>query len=77
MEFRVLGPLEVWSEQRQLPLGGSKQRMLLAVSCDEVTSGKMPGPYTLLRPETRLSAQDVETICAAARRSEASAAGGR
>jgi hypothetical protein len=27
----------------------------------------MPGPYTLLRPETRLSAGDIETICAAAR----------
>jgi len=54
-----------------------QQRMLLALSCDDVTSGKMPGPYTLLRPETRLSAQDVETICAAARRTEASAADGR
>src|SRR5438128_6157861 len=31
MEFRILGPLEVWSDQRRLPLGGSKQRMLLAV----------------------------------------------
>ena len=46
----------------------AQQRMLLAVSCDDVKSGKMPGPYTLLRPETRLSTQDVETICAAARR---------
>ena len=54
-----------------------QQRMLLAVSCDEVTSGKMPGPYALLRPETRLSAQDVETICAAARQAEARAADGR
>jgi Haem-binding domain len=45
-----------------------QQRMLLAVSCDDVTSGKMPGPYTLVNPETRLSPQDVETICAAARR---------
>ena len=44
-----------------------QQRMLLAVSCDDVKSGKMPGPYTRLRPETRLSAADVETICAAAR----------
>jgi hypothetical protein len=34
----------------------------------------MPGPYTLLRPETRLSASDVETICAAARQAEAPAA---
>src|SRR3989454_6242455 len=31
MEFRILGSLEVWSDQRRLPLGGSKQRMLLAV----------------------------------------------
>jgi hypothetical protein len=44
-----------------------QQRMLLAVSCDDATSDKMPGPYTRLRPETQLSAQDVETICAAAR----------
>jgi heme-binding protein len=43
------------------------QRMLLSASCDDVSSGKMPGPYTLLRPETRLSASDIETICAAAR----------
>ena len=44
-----------------------QQRTLLAVSCDDVKNGKMPGPYTLVHPETRLSAQDVETICAAAR----------
>ena len=53
------------------------QRTLLSASCQDVSDGKMPGPYTLLRPETRLSVQDVETICAAARRSEASAVGGR
>ena len=41
--------------------------MLLATSCDDARSGKMPGVYTRLRPETRLSAHDVETICAAAR----------
>jgi hypothetical protein len=51
-----------------------QQRMLLAASCDDATSGKMPGPYTLLHPETRLSAQDVETICAAARQADAHAA---
>jgi Haem-binding domain len=44
-----------------------QQRMLLAASCDDATSGKMPGPYTLLHPEMRLSPQDVETICATAR----------
>jgi len=44
-----------------------EQRTLLAVSCDDAKSGKMPGPYARLRPETQLSAQDVETICAAER----------
>ena len=53
------------------------QRTLLSASCQDVSDGKMPGLYTRLRPETRLSAQDVETICAAARRTEASAADGR
>jgi len=48
-----------------------QQRILLAVSCEDVTSGKMPGPYTLLHPETRLSAQDVATICTAAREAAA------
>ena len=43
------------------------QRLLLAASCDDVTNGRMPGAYTLVAPETRLSAHDVETICAAAR----------
>jgi heme-binding protein len=54
-----------------------QQRILLAASCDDVTHDKMPGPYTLLHPEMRLSAQDVTTICAAARQAEANAAGGR
>jgi hypothetical protein len=49
------------------------QRTLLSVSCDDATSGKMPGPYTLVRPETKLSSQDIETICAAARQAEADA----
>src|SRR5438094_5838478 len=31
MEFRILGPLEVFDDGRPLPLGGSKQRMLLAM----------------------------------------------
>ena len=46
------------------------QRMMLAASCEDVTTGKMPGPYTLLRPETRLSPQDVQAICAAARQAD-------
>jgi hypothetical protein len=49
------------------------QRTLLSASCDDVSAGKMPGPYTLLRPETRLSRQDIEAICAAARLAEAHA----
>jgi DNA-binding SARP family transcriptional activator len=31
MEFRILGPLEVCSEGRELSLGGAKQRAVLAV----------------------------------------------
>lgn len=45
-----------------------QQRDLLGESCQDATSGKMPGGlYTTLYPEARLSAHDVETICAAAR----------
>jgi hypothetical protein len=43
------------------------RRMLLEASCQDVSAGKMPGVYARLHPETRLSAQDVETICRAAR----------
>ncbi len=53
-----------------------RQRMLLVESCRDATKGKMPGPWTLLHPEARLSAQDVETICAAARQAETAAARG-
>jgi len=46
----------------------AQQRTLLAASCDDASSGKMPGgAWTLLHPEARLSNHDVETICAAAR----------
>ena len=31
MEFRILGPLEAFVEERRLELGGSKQRQLLAI----------------------------------------------
>jgi predicted ATPase/DNA-binding SARP family transcriptional activator/class 3 adenylate cyclase len=31
MEFRILGPLEVWTEGDSLPLGGIKRRALLAI----------------------------------------------
>ncbi len=54
-----------------------RQRTLLAESCRDVTAGKMPGPYALLHPETRLSARDVEVVCAAGHLDEAHAANGR
>src|SRR5919204_5338496 len=31
MQFRILGPLEVWEEDRVLPLAGPKQQTLLAL----------------------------------------------
>jgi DNA-binding SARP family transcriptional activator len=31
LEFRILGPLEVWDEGRPIPLRGAKQRALLAI----------------------------------------------
>jgi hypothetical protein len=46
------------------------QRALLSASCQDAAAGKMPGPYTLLHPEMRLSPHDIETICAAARKEE-------
>ena len=52
-----------------------QRRMLLAVSCSDVSEGTMPGAWTLLHPETRLSNQDVAIICAAARQMEARAPG--
>jgi hypothetical protein len=51
-----------------------RQRTLLSASCQDVRAGKMPGPYTVLHPETRLSTQDVETICAASRQADAKTA---
>jgi hypothetical protein len=52
----------------------SAQRALLSASCQDATDGKMPGPYAILRPATRLSTQDIETICSAARQADANAA---
>jgi hypothetical protein len=55
----------------------AQQRDLLIQSCQDASTGRMPwSTWTLLHPETKLSAQDVETICAAARRAEAVAAHG-
>jgi hypothetical protein len=43
-----------------------RQRQLLAESCRDVSTGKMPGAYARLRPETRLTAEEIQLICAAA-----------
>jgi hypothetical protein len=44
-----------------------RQQALLAASCHEATTGKMPPSiFTALRPEARLSPQDVQAICAVA-----------
>jgi hypothetical protein len=52
-----------------------QQRTLLAASCDDASTGRMPGgAWTLLHPEARLSSQDIETICAAARQVETNTA---
>jgi hypothetical protein len=50
-----------------------QQQALLVMSCRAVSEGKMPGAYSTVRPDTRLSAQDVETICAAARQTHTTA----
>jgi hypothetical protein len=45
-----------------------QQRTFLLASCTDVTRGTMPmKTYLRFRSEARLSAQDVETICSAAR----------
>lgn len=52
-----------------------KQQELLTASCRDATNGTMPmSVYLMLRPEARLSAQDVATICAASRTGVQSAA---
>jgi hypothetical protein len=44
------------------------QQTLLAASCQTAMDGTLPGSaWTLLRPEARLSVQDIETLCIAAR----------
>ena len=52
MDFRILGPLEVDDDGRQLPLGGARQRALLAmlllhanevVSSDRLIDGAVGG----------------------------------
>src|SRR5262245_39381933 len=50
-----------------------QQRQLLTASCQAASQGKMPGAYTLFRSDTRLSAQDIQTICAAVAQANAGA----
>ena len=51
-----------------------KQQELLTASCRDATNGTMPmSVYLRIRPEARLSAQDIETICTAARSGQQSA----
>ena len=52
----------------------NERRTLLTASCDDVSTNRMPGPWTLLHPEARLSPQDIEMICAAARHANTGAA---
>jgi len=47
------------------------QRTLLTASCEDASNGRMPGAYTLIRPDARLSTQDIQTICAVARQARA------
>jgi Haem-binding domain len=53
----------------------AQQRTLLAASCDAAKSGRMPGPYTFFKADSRLSAAEVQTICGAARQADAHAPG--
>ena len=50
-----------------------QQRSLFALSCADARAGKMPGAYTAFNHAARLTAQDIETICAASRQYEAKA----
>ena len=49
----------------------ANQRSLLSASCRDASTDKMPGAYALVKPETRLTDRDIETICAAARNVQA------
>jgi len=48
-----------------------KQRQVLQASCAAATKGTMPGSYyTAIEPRSRLSADDIRTICGAAHQRE-------
>jgi len=52
-----------------------QQQALLAASCDDVSTGRMPGLWTWLDQSAQLSPQDIETICAASHPISARATG--
>jgi hypothetical protein len=74
MAYAVKGGRKAVNFSEWAAYSPEQQRKLLGQSCQAASEGKMPGPYTLFRPETRLSTSDIETICAAARQAEAAAA---
>jgi DNA-binding SARP family transcriptional activator len=60
MEFRILGPPEVEDDGRLIPVGGTKQRALLALlllHADEVVSRDRQ----LAKPPSRASAEGRRT----------------
>src|SRR5262245_25867779 len=64
LEFRVLGPLEVWREGRPVRLGGERQRALLALlllDANEVVSSDrlIEALFGLDAPETAANALQV------------------
>ncbi len=58
MEFRILGPLEVLENGRQIDLGGAKQRALLAPvdAFDRTSTPSRLQVLTATRRSRRLSA---------------------
>ena len=81
MEFRILGPLEARVDGRVLPLGGAKQRALLAllllhrnevVSTDRLIDGlwgeQPPATAAEGRPGLRLAASEAPRAVGAGRR---------
>ena len=54
-----------------------ERQALLAMSCQDARIGRMPGPWTLLHPEAKLSPGDIDTICAAAGQADSAVARAR
>ena len=55
-----------------------QRQALLALSCKDVKEGRMPmSAYTVMYPEAKLSAQDIEVVCTASPTSRAAESGTR